>query len=395
MTEASPVSGAGLTTPEPQGSVRGGPHPPHEVSGPGRSHRVVRVPLERLPDEDWVALRRLAYRCAQYANHLLSESYVTAKGGPKLPTYTDAKGDLSAAIRDAVGREVVGIWRRLGRMILRGEQTLARFSANRALVVRDRGVRLARHADAYTIVLRLHPGATEETRTELKVWMPALRRDPWLADRLARLAAGTDPITKATVVFERPGRAVFVLLSYARDDSHISSGGDHATLGPLTDDGQLWVRSAAGRARSFTDQVYRLRAMKTHYAGVHDRLRMSLGKTRRYHDLRRSLRRAGSYETWAQGPLHELSHHVVAWCQREGVGSLEWGVAEDGSLPWDRLAGMLKYKCVDAGIAFSQLAPPPPQNATLRNDDAVDAPEVSGKPRRRKRFQATDRRGVE
>src|SRR3990167_6945846 len=110
---------------------RGALHAPHEAQGTDASttQRTVRVPLDLVPDATWRELRQLAYRCAAYGNHQLSASYVKAKGGPVLPTYTDARGDLSAAIRDAVGREGVGIWRRLGKKILRGEQTLARFSA--------------------------------------------------------------------------------------------------------------------------------------------------------------------------------------------------------------------------------------------------------------------------
>src|SRR5574341_1430015 len=99
--------------------------------------------------EQYIALRRLAYQCAAFGNQMLNESYAKIKGWPAGGTYKDFSATLSAAIRDAVNRECVGIWRRNGKLILRGEQTLARFSANRALVVRDRGIKIERRADGH------------------------------------------------------------------------------------------------------------------------------------------------------------------------------------------------------------------------------------------------------
>ena len=85
--------------------------------------------LEIPSDERWRELRRLAYQCAAFANTLLTESYLKAKNQQlKFTTYTDFAEVLSAGIRDAIERECVGLWRRLGKQILRGEQTLARFS---------------------------------------------------------------------------------------------------------------------------------------------------------------------------------------------------------------------------------------------------------------------------
>jgi hypothetical protein len=104
-------------------------------------NRTVMVPLEFLPDEQWREVRRLAYQCAQYGNWSLSASYARAKGVVSIENYKESSDTLSAAIRDAVGRECVGIWRRLGKKILRGETTCARFSVGRGDVTNQPAVK--------------------------------------------------------------------------------------------------------------------------------------------------------------------------------------------------------------------------------------------------------------
>src|ERR1041385_750075 len=84
--------------------------------------RTIRVPLVAVEDETWRELRRLAYLSSNYSNNMLSSSYCEAKGlKAEWTTYTDYADQLSAAVRDALGRECVGLWRRLGKKILRGE----------------------------------------------------------------------------------------------------------------------------------------------------------------------------------------------------------------------------------------------------------------------------------
>lgn len=404
MAEPSPVPGLTLP-PVDETGLRGGSHPPHEASENGRVSslrtvdRTVRVPLEAVPDAQWIILRRLAYACAAWGNRVLSEQYAKAKGlTAEWKTYREDNDVLSAAIRDAVSREVIGMWRRLGRRILRGEQTLGRFSADRALVIRDRGVRLVRdETGAYVLRLRLHPQAVDEA-TELKVWMPALRKDRYLRELLAAAHAGDFPITKATLQFERPGRKVYVRLAYQKTlgAAPVRVGAAEVTTEP--DEG-LMIR-ANGHRLSLADRVTRLREMKAHYAAIHARLRRDLGKRGRRQIHRRALLTAGSFEAWSSGPVHELSRAVIAWCVAEQVAVIVWRVVADGELPWDRLHEQVTYKAVDAGLTVvspspSQTEADPAQERELRSDKALAATQPPEKPKKRTGSQSLTRRGGE
>jgi hypothetical protein len=324
--------------------------------------RVVRVPLEMVRDETWRDLRRLAYHCATFGNTLLSESYTKAKGlKAEFNTYTDFNEMLSAGIRDAVSRECVGLWRRLGRVILRGEQTLARFSADRALVVRGRGVRLERNGDGIVAQLRLHPRSQAEV-TELKVWPHALKRDRYLRTLLDNLAAGEWKIAKGTILFRRPGRKIFLLLSYNKPLEELVAGSETATCEITAD--ALVVRATTGHRLALGDRMHRLSAMKEHYAGIRRRLHHDLNKRGSRYKHRQALLKAGSFEKWAQGPLHELSRHIIDWCRAENCGELRWIVAHDApELSWDKLERLCGYKAGEAGIKVATMERSKPPTA--------------------------------
>jgi hypothetical protein len=255
-------------------------------------------------------------------------------------------------------------------------------------------VRLLRdEAGAYTITLRLIPQDVGEV-TRLPVWMPALRKDRWLADLLATLHAGDWPITKATIQFERPGRKVFARLTYERPVPTAETREGQATLGPVEADGALWLR-ANGRTLSLSDRVYHLRTMKDHYAGILARLRRDLGKRGRRQDHRRAVLRAGTFERWSEGPLHVLSRMIVDWCVRERIATLVWAIGEDGSLPWDRLSRLVCYKAQEAGLAVSQITPSAAPTDALRNGEDGAASEGRTKRGRVKPLQElTDQGGA-
>jgi hypothetical protein len=373
--------------------------------------RTVRVPLEYVPDEQWRDLRRLAYQCAAYGNLLLTESYAKTRGlqVQSSKVYTDFNSVLSSCIRDAISREVVGIWRRIGRKILRGEQTLARFSSSRALVVRDRGVRLREEAGVYFIDLRLAP-REQGPVTALPVWMPALKRDVYLAGCLDNLCRGDTKLTKATVQFERPGRKIYVRLSYrkpaggGRTSPTSARGGFHpphtaSAPDPLPaaleyKDGELWLR-AGGRALSLNDAVYRLQHMKAHFAGIRHRLSRCLNKRGRRQTYRKALLKAGTFERWAEGPLHQLSHTIIRWCQEQGATALQWKVKAEGDLPWDRLQNLIAYKAQEASLGFSQPSPDPATEAEVAPESPAPVAQVSETVARPKRLQRRKRKGEE
>ncbi len=373
---SSPAAyGAGQRGPAPDGAGVAGPTNGGNVGGgaPTFVDRTVRIPLEALPDPTWITLRRIAYQCAAFGNHLLSASYLRAKGGPKLPAYRDANGVLASAVRDAVNRECVGLWRRLGRRILRGEQTLARFSADRALVVRERGVHLATDADgAYIVQLRVQPKRVGDVAC-LPVWQPGLRKNPYLSNIVEALWTGRWTVTKATVQFERPGRKVYVRLHYRKPTAATREEGPTATLAWTVGvegaerPGELWLR-CEGRALSLNDTVTRLSRMKTHFAGIHARLRRDLGKRGRRRVHRLALLKAGSFEQWAGGPLHQVAHEIVRWALEQRAGALTMHLPNDGALPWHRLALLVVAKAEEQGLIASQIEGPSAQEEQSRTD---------------------------
>jgi hypothetical protein len=310
--------------------------------------RTCRVPLKIPGPRQWTELRRFAHQSANYGNHLLTELYAGAKGLRDLHSYTDYRDILSSAVRDAVNRDCAGVWRRWGKNILSGEQTLARFSADRALAVRDRGATLARADNgALFLSLRLHP-RSKGPATILRVWMPAVRRDQWLADLLGKIERREYPLTRLILAFKRPGRGIVALISYRKPIVEDAPGRHEATLWCSSGECRLLSQE---RSYSLNDSVHRLAAMKLHFTSIHARLRRDLGKRGRRRVLRQALLRAGSFERWAEGPLHQMSREIIDWCREQQVGSLRWTVeGPAGELPWSRLAALVRYKGEEAGI---------------------------------------------
>ena len=141
-------------------------------------------------------------------------------------------------------------------------------------------------------------------------------------------------------------------------------GAQQATLVYRDDNGELWLR-ANGRSLSLTQQITRLTRMKTDFKAIHSRLWRGLGKQRRWHDMRRALVKAGTFEEWSEGPLHQMTAEIVRWCAVQNCGRLFFAVPQ-GDLPWHRVAQLLTYKCQEAGIEFTQTKPDSEQKAVLK-----------------------------
>ncbi len=316
-------------------------------------HRTCRVPLKIPTSEEWMELRRISFLCANFGNHLLTESYATVKGLRGLHPYTDYRTMLSSAVRDAISRECIGIWRRLGKRILMGEQTLARFAANRAILVRGQGVILDRlPGNGLVLRVRLLP-ARDRSATTFPVWMPALDRDVWLSQEVAKLEAGSHRLTRLALVFERPGRKVVAFVSYSKSIDEPAVSGGEAVLECSQSDCRL---RSGDRTLALNDAVHRLTTMKEHFAGIHARLRKHLGMSGRRRTLRNSLLKAGSFEDWAQGPLHQLSRQIVDWSRKHEATVLRLCIERSAQLPCAHLETLIEYKAEEVGIRVIRVA---------------------------------------
>lgn len=337
--------------------------------------RTIKVPID-LPkpkewDKTWVALRRLAMFSASFANEMLNEKYAQAKGVKYEKTaYKDWNEELGSYTRDAVTREVQGMWQRNGKKIMRGDQTLGRFTADRCLCCRERGVHLQPMDGTFQIKLTFEPSKSGQA-FRFDVWKPALAKDHYLRGTLDRLASGVHEIAKASVLFERPGRKVFVCLSYSKEIDEVDAGG-HVAKVLVDDDGGIYV-SCEGQMLTLGCMTTRLRAMKEHFAAIQHRLRHDLGRRGRYDRMRQVMRDHQTFDDWADGPLHQMSHQIVAWCAARSVGQIVWAIPEESGLPSTRLMSLCDYKAAELGmVVFSQTRAEKEQKAELRKQRAIE-----------------------
>ena len=334
--------------------------------------RVLRVPLTPLSDASWTALRALAREGAAFCNACLADAYAQRLGyqPPNAQSvFRRCAGSLSGDVRVALAREAFTTWRRHGGKILSGAQRLAMFDADRALVCRAEHLskgrrqihaRVSRVGTDYQLSARLvgkHRGGPHVFQIALDP-----RCDDYVRPVIEGLAAGDVRLLKLTIVFERPGRKVFVLLTYERHMEIPAAGEGVATLGPLEEDGTLWLRwEDAGRPRSqnYTAWISRLSHVKHHFSGIHQRLRARLRRSGAGHRrvYREALVKAGSFGAWAHGELHRCSADIVRLCRERGIGTLQVAPLEHHELPMAELVAKLTYKCAEAGIGLTRIDP--------------------------------------
>ena len=340
--------------------------------------RVLRVPLAVLSDTDWTALRLLAREGAAFCNAWLADAYARTLGyqpPDAQSVFRRCAGSLSGDVRVALAREAFTTWRRHGGKILSGAQRLALFDADRALVCRAEHLskgrrqihaRVSRIGTTYQLSARLvgkHVGGRH-------VFFLALdpRCDEYVRPVIEGLASGAVRLLKLTIVFERPGRKVFALLTYERYVDVPVAGEGVATLGPLEEDGTLWLRwEEAGRPRSqnYTGWIARQIHVKQHFGGIQRRLRARLRRSGADHQraYREALVKAGSFGAWAHGELHRLSSDVVQTCRRRGIGILQVAPLEHRDLPMAELVEKLTYKCAEAGMGLTRVDPAVPSGS--------------------------------
>lgn len=338
--------------------------------------RTIKIPIEypkpKVWDKTWHRLRVLAMHSASFANEMLNERYAQAKGLEyKKQAYKDWSEELGSYTRDAVSREVQGMWARNGKSILRGDQTLGRFTADRCLCCRERGVKLRRtNNEGFSISLTFEPTKIGQC-FEFDVYHGALKKDHYLASTLDKLAAGVNPITKASVVFERPGRKVFVVLSYSKDIA-VAEPSEGRIAKVLLDEHQSIYVSSEGQELTFGYETHHLRNMKENFAQIHARIRNGLGRRRRYDRMRQVLKNHGNFESWSEGPVHQLTAKIVEWCSRRNVSQIVWAIPDDSGLPSHKLMAQVTYKGQEAGISvYSQTQEEKRQKAELRKNAAI------------------------
>jgi len=327
------------------------------------------VPLVYVTGEERRQLLRYAYIAARFGNQLLTSQYAQFTARQQIAAlaeqhqvpekellkawtvYRDFADELSGYVRDAVQREVQGIWKRLFKDIMAGRQTLACFRMHRALSIRGRGVTLFKDQDsAYHFTFRFGPRSGAPT--QLSVYMDTLCRNPFLEALLDKLIDGTTyEITHATIRIPRTGNKLKVLLGYRKP---AVAQLVHETRALVALEAGVLVVRCGSTMMTLGDRVYRLREMKLHLDGIQRRLRATLNRRSRRGEYRRQLAHAQSFEEWARTPLHQLSSEIVTWAQRAGAGQLVYMMPSTADLPWATLHQQLEYKSAEHGMRYER-----------------------------------------
>ncbi len=318
--------------------------------------RVVTVPLVTPKKDQWKKLFDAARESARFGNHRLAENYLRARGIKLEPSvFVEYNQKLSSVARLGVDTHVKGAWQRDGKKILAGVQKLALLDAYRALSfqVHQGGGSLARTPDGLSIWVRIAPGRSVPM-TELPIYMPAIKREPYLINTLDNIAAGNWKLKRINILFKRTTAKVRAQLVYARPKTKAAElHGTHTATLALQDDGTRLVLRSNGRELHLTDHLHRIRTMKDNFTQIHKRIRMSLGKARRWHRMRQQFAKTGNFEEWSKTPLHNLSKQIITWCQFQNVGILEWAI-DGGDLPWHMLKQQCAYKGSEVGIVIQK-----------------------------------------
>jgi hypothetical protein len=351
--ESSPSS------PPHKGGRRGALQAPQTATEAGLVSRVVRVPLERPDDAAWLDLVALAREGAAFANGLIASWWAEAHGWQPREgqsSFKDFKGRLSGDVRVAIQGEAMGIWRRLKARIMRRDQRLPAFAADRSLVIRGQyaggkgGIRLEPDGAGYVLRL-LIVGKDIGPWMTFPVWALALKKDRYLSSLLIKIAAGHYRCSKVTLQIDQRRRKLFALCAYDRPVPSARDGSS-ATLGPLEEDGSLLLRTA-GATRDWTREIYEIRTKKDQYEGIIRRFRRTVGRGPGWRQIyRRNL--PPTYEAWARGKLHQVSAAMIAWLLANGANQLTIRPLNDGDWPAHLLETMLTYKGQQSGITVTK-----------------------------------------
>jgi hypothetical protein len=332
-------------------------------SQPKLVSRVVVVPLATPEKKDWQFLFDAARESARFGNHRLAERYLKSRGVKLEPSvFVEYNEKLSSVVRLGVDTNVQSSWARNGRKILAGTERLAQMDAFRALsfqVHQGGGSLVVTPSGGMSILAKVLPG--NAPKTEIPIFMKAVLKNPYLKKTLDNIAAKEWPLKRISIKFFRGTRKIKAHLTYARPAVIVEPGSQTATVS-LYEEGSKLVLRCQGRELHLTDQLHRLRSMKDHFAQIHTRLRMSLGKARRYHRMRQKLVQAGNFEQWAHGPLHMLSSKIITWAKEQDAGLLTWSIEGSEDLPWYILRNMCTYKGTEAGITIAD-----PEKAKEKN----------------------------
>lgn len=234
---------------------------------PGRALTINRVLTVKLaPDEaQWRRLRDLAWQAMQYRNQFVRARWAEMAGLCVRPDGADAhdvskhvrrhaKGELSAAVYGALEPEVRAVLTRDGKRILAGAP-LPQWRQADSLSVRGPGnagkekaggyARIVESAGRFYADLPLQASGCEGGCHIVVPLAGGTEIDDYQAPLLQAMASGSIAIGKMTVCFSVKRGRCLLRIAYTTQ-RHLPPMGERvATLGPVTKDGRLVLRTEA------------------------------------------------------------------------------------------------------------------------------------------------------
>lgn len=341
--------------------------------------RSIQLPIERVDDDTWKLLRAIAAQTARYGNRMLAGQYVMRSGvfdemlelfgvedkaeRRKLRTAfqsrlrRDENDEIGCEVRAAMERRCQATWQRSGKLILRGSERLACYSADRALSIRATGhrggVNFVWDGDTPCLDCKLQPQSTHDpVRLRVALESTRARKDWYIRSAVQAIWGGDWRPGQVTIRFDRMRKKLDVKVSVRvpREQAEEGEAIKTAALGPLDEYGQLRLRFDGGSTSPPFPQVEQMRRMKDHMDGIKKRIQRTIGRGKGRRRTKRDLLARQSFEQWAAGPVHQLSRAIIDMCRKVGVATLVVTDFSDGDLPWSTLKFQLAYKGEEVGI---------------------------------------------
>src|SRR5690606_20067109 len=105
-------------------------------------------------------------------------------------------------------------------------------------------------------------------RLRVNLKSPGARKDLFIREAVEMIWSNTWKPGTLTIRFDRQHRSIDALISVTKPEAEIPAGQRTATLGPLDEHGEIWLRIDNGPAIPYTNTLRRIRHMKEHFAGI-------------------------------------------------------------------------------------------------------------------------------
>ena len=314
-------------------------------------------------------LRYLAWQETAYRNGLIRRLWAEAMGWRVRPEDGDKhditkqgrrveRGELSSAALDGASREVMGVWHREAKRVLSGAP-LPAWGQDSAFSLRgqrpdsDVGAKIELEHDAYVLYVQAQSKDMPDGSWMRLALARNTRSDKHYGDALMSMAARQTRILAAKLRVKQRGAVAW--LTYAKDVAPTQSGVHVATLGPVTRDGGLKLRTEF-QTKDYTSKLAQIMDKKDGWDLIRRRVTAQIGWRKGQARKKRILLSRMSWADWLDNYLHVWTRQVSDWLFSQKVRALEIASLETLDWPAFRFKALLKYKLEERGIEMRDAA---------------------------------------